>query len=170
MDDMDDDIKAAGKTAGFARVLTARWDFKSPLVIDTVRLSGGLGTNGLLVVSFTATGAEDGRFASIQAVGYPGSHNTTAKRTMAISTKPAVLYEKAPLVMAAGATATLYYCMGKPPFPYTAQLTPGVRYYINVAMRSGVSAVSPQGRETCIAKAANYPRCEMRLTIQALRG
>ena len=156
---------------GFSKTIVYNWNWGSSQgTIDSFNLSGGMGTNGILVVPFTPTGPEDGLYAALQVVGYPGTHNTTVKRTMTISTQPCVLYEKAPMITGTGATVTLYYGMGALPFSDMAKLTPGVRYYINVALRSAVSSSSPSGTQTCVPGIANYPNCDVRLTVNKPAG
>jgi hypothetical protein len=78
-----------------------------------------------------------------------------------------MLYADAP-GSATDNSATLSFGVGAVPVywasgPTAVSLTPGVRYYINVAGRNNVTAANPYGTSTCLPGRLYYPYCDVRL-------
>jgi len=161
---------------GFTKTIRSTWDWASNSAhhIDTYVTSDtdggvGLGTNGILVVDFVATGPLDSVpiLGFLDAIGYPAP-NMGNMLTAAISTSPCMLYADDP-GSATDNSPTLSYGVGAVPHFWSTgaatalSLTPGVRYYINVAGRANVSASSPYGTSTCLPGGYYYPYCDLRL-------
>ena len=163
---------------GFAKTIRSTWDWTSNSghSLDTYITSDtdggvGLGPNGILVVDFVPTGPNDNvpNIALISATGYPAP-NMTNVLTVAISTSPCTLYAENP-GSASDTSPTVTYGVGAVNRFWTGQtqdvaLTPGVRYYINVAGRDRVTADSPYGTATCVPGRLYYPYCDIRLEFQ----
>jgi hypothetical protein len=120
------------------------------------------------VVDFVPTGPADTipNIAWISATGYPAP-NMTNQLTVAISTSPCMLYAESP-GSATDTSPTLTYGVGAVTSgwasgPQDVSLTPGVRYYINVAGRANVTPSSPYGAATCVPGRLYYPYCDLRL-------
>lgn len=157
---------------GFSKTVFYDWDWSSTVPqLDTVYLSDtadgkGVGTNGILVVAFTPTGpADNNNLSFIDAIGYP-SPNQGNVMTLSISTKPCDLsipdpgtsVSYAPTVTYGIGTVGVRWWDNK---PTALALTPGVKYYINVAGRSGTA-------NTCVPGA--FGSCEIRLALRKPAG
>jgi hypothetical protein len=147
---------------GFAKTIRSTWDWTSNSghSIDTYITSDtdggvGLGPNGILVVDFVPTGPPDNlpNIALISAHGYPAP-NMTNVLTVAISTSPCTLYADEPRLCDPITSPTVSFGVGAVTASGRAHstavsLTPGVRYYINVAG----ATVSPPIRPTALQRA-----------------
>lgn len=168
---------------GFSKTIRSTWDWgsNSHHRVDTY-VSGdtaggtGIGTNGILVVDFVPTGPSDGspNLATISATGFP-SPNMTNMLTVAISTSPCTLTAPVP-GSATDTSPTVSFGVGAVPHywatgaPAAVSLTPGTRYYINVAGRTNVDSNLPFGVETCVPGRLYYPFCEFRLEFAKPAG
>jgi len=168
---------------GFSKTIRSTWDWASNSAhsIDTYVASDtdggvGLGPNGIVVIDFVPTGPVDvnPNLAVISATGYPAP-NMTNVLTASISTSPCTLYASAPGA-ASDTSPTLVYGVGAVPVYWATgeatavSLTPGVRYYINVAGRTDVSANSPFGTQTCVPGRQLYPYCDFRVEFSKPSG
>jgi hypothetical protein len=157
---------------GFSKTVFYDWDWASTVPqVDTAYMPDtaggkGVGPNGILVVAFTPTGpAENNNLSFIDAIGYP-SPNQGNVMTLSISNKPCDLsipdpgtsVSYAPTVTYGIGTVGVRWWDNK---PTALALTPGVRYYINVAGRSG-------GANTCVPGA--FGSCEIRLAFRKPAG
>ena len=154
--------------AGFDKVIYYKWDWALQIPpLDTVSMkatngTSGLGTNGILVVEFTPTlpvntgvGTDPFPYTSqITVTPYPGT-SVVNPTTLAISTIPCDLNPPAP-GMVIGSSANLLYGIGPVRIsaftgkPSMISLTPGVKYYINVAGRlNGQPTCFPTGDRIC---------------------
>jgi hypothetical protein len=157
---------------GFSKTLFVNWDWASTLSrVDTYVTQGGIGTNGILVIPFIATGPADNIAVQLSATNYPASQMINTKR-LAISRTPCDLNPPEPASAVTGSTPSLSYVVGTAPIsaitgkPQAASLTPGDQYYVNIAERSGVNNANPFGTQSCISGYQFYPNCELRITLQ----
>lgn len=157
---------------GFSKTIVYNWDWNSTVPqLDTAYMADttggqGVGTNGILVVAFTPTGpADSNNLSFIDAIGYP-SPNQGNVMTLSISTQPCDLtvpdpgtsVSYAPTVTYGIGTVAVRWWDGKP----TAHaLTPGVKYYINVAGRDGSANTCAPG---------GFGSCEIRLALRKPAG
>ena len=157
---------------GFAKTIFYDWDWNSTVPqLDTAYMADttggqGVGGNGILVVAFTPTGpADNNNLSFIDAIGYP-SPNQGNVMTLSISTQPCDLgvpepgtsVSYAPTVTYGIGAVAVRWWDSKP----TAQsLTPGVKYYINVAGRDGST-------NTCVPGV--FGGCEIRLALRKPSG
>ena len=95
---------------GFDKVIKGHWDWTAgKLKLDSATL-GGIGCNGIMIVSFVPTAPADGVQAMISVTGYPV--NMGNELALCVSKTPGVLYEPEP-GCSEGQTATLNYCVGQ---------------------------------------------------------
>jgi hypothetical protein len=167
---------------GFSKTIRSTWDWasNSSHSLDTYVTPDtdggvGIGTNGIVVVDFVATAPLDTtpHIGWASATGYPAP-NMLNQLTISISTSPCTLYapspgsatDQSPFVTFGVGAVNGGWASG----PQDVSLTPGVRYYINVAGRSDVSASSPYGTATCVPGRTLYPYCDLRLEFSKPQG
>jgi hypothetical protein len=169
---------------GYSKTIYYDWDWNAAPIgqIDTAYMTDqaggqGVGTNGILVVAFTATAPTDPYDAtlvpSVRATGYPAP-NLINQLTLAVSTQPCQLHVPAPGTSTATGPTVKYWVGTVPTYWTTGQkvaveLVPGTKYYVNVASRDGVSATTPNGTNTCVSLPAGW-NCDVRLTLQEPPG
>jgi hypothetical protein len=161
---------------GFSKTIYRAWNWATEgnLVLDTVTMKDqaggtGIGTNGILVVEFTPTSPADvDNLARISVTEYPGNSVVT-QRTLAISTQPCDLVGLVPGPATNTTSPKLDYGVGtvtNSAFsgkPKGVAVTPGVQYFINIAGRSGVSATSPSGSQSCFPSSSQV--CDVRASL-----
>jgi hypothetical protein len=164
--------------SGFNKTVVVNWDWNSNNLntVDTyASASTSIGTNGILVIPFTPTLPANDAVAQLSITQYPGTQMVNSKR-VAISTQPCDLNPSAAMSTAQGTTPKLFYVVGTAPVsnltgqPQAASLQPGVQYYINVAERNYITALNPQGTQTCVPGGSFYPACELRIQVQKPSG
>lgn len=173
----DSDIVNAALRAGFSNCLVSHWEWAThdKITVDTSAL-GGIGPNGILVVTFTPNlPYDDNNLALISATGYPAPNMSNAL-TVCVSDQPCLLYADEPGT-ATDTSPTVVYGVGavkKASWWSTVlqgvALTPGVPMYINVAGRDRVSGNTPWGLPTARPELMGYPNCDLRLEAQKPPG
>ena len=159
---------------GFSKTLVVPWNWATSIAQIDTWANTGMGTNGILVVPFTPTGPADvNNLSAVSASSYPAGQ-VVAPITVSISSTPCELYAPAPgtakgidAVKVKYGVGTVGTVFGK---PNAVALTPGVKYYVNVAWRDNVSASNLYGTQTCVAGADFYPNCNVRLGLSKPAG
>jgi hypothetical protein len=137
---------------GFAKTLTQAFEWTTPgnMVVDTYKLSGGMGDNGVLLATFVTPAGTTGATVPIGVAEYPAGSGTAVGRKINVSTSYCDFNITNSMMgqESKNSTTTLF-----------APLLPSTRYYVNVSNTS-------RGLPSC-PKGSN---CNLRLEITKPAG